>query len=785
MNTDTDTASGGLKGGAWPELMIRYRWLVIVMTLLVVFAASIGATRLTTLMDYRAFFSPQNPELQAFEEHQQTYTKPDGFVLLVKAQSGNVFEPNTLQAIEEITEKSWQLPFATRVDSLTNFQYTYGDGDDLIVEDLFEDSADWDTARILERRQIALSDPLLVERAVTSSGDASAINVLINLPGESRTELPTSYQAAQALRDQIMADYDGVDVHLSGMSGLNYAFATEAPKAMGSLLPIMFVIIIVLSAIFLRSIRATMVMMLVVTLATVFAMGMAGFLGIGISPVSAAAPIVILTLAVADCMHIMMTYRANMREGMQKHNALADAVRTNTVAITVTSITTVIGFLALNFSDAPPFGALGNMSAIGIAAAWALSLTFFPAVASFVSIRPKKTGAAQPFMRKFANVIIANRRSALLAGLALSGTFIALVPTLSLNDQFTEYFDESVEFRRETDVLKEHFGPLAIDFSIEGINGVGSVSDPEYLETLDGFTEWLRDQPNVSHVFSYSDIIKRLNRNMNSEDEAFYKVPSDRNLAAQYLLLYELSLPYGLDLNDRINIDKSASRITVSIKPISTLETKALLKGADDWFAANAPAYKHQSASAQVMFTYIADRNMNSMVVGTAVAIIAISLVIMIALRSFSLGALSIVPNGLPILSAFGAWALLVGEVGFSVASVGSISLGIVVDDTVHFLAKYRLARSEKGLSPEDAIRYAFENVGMAILANTVILVSGFLVLMLAAFKPTVDMGLLTALSMIFALVLDFLLLPVLLLWTSGRASQSSSEKLEGAIHAA
>lgn len=322
MNLKNDNNVDDTREGGWPELMIRYRWLVILMTLVVVFAASIGATRLTTLMDYRAFFSPQNPELQAFETHQQTYTKPDGYVILVKPQSGDVFQPETLRAIEEITEKSWLLPFAKRVDSLTNYQYTYGEDDDLIVEDMFENAASWDAARILERKQIALIDPLLVNRAVTSKGDAAAVNIMINLPGEDRTELPTSYHAAQALRDQIKADYPGLDVHLSGMSGLNYAFATEAPKAMGTLLPVMFLIIIVLSTLFLGSIRATGVMMLVVTLATMFAMGMAGFLGIGISPVSAAAPIVILTLAVADCMHIMMTYRANMREGMQKHDAL-------------------------------------------------------------------------------------------------------------------------------------------------------------------------------------------------------------------------------------------------------------------------------------------------------------------------------------------------------------------------------------------------------------------------------------------------------------------------------
>jgi predicted RND superfamily exporter protein len=136
----------------------------------------------------------------------------------------------------------------------------------------------------------------------------------------------------------------------------------------------------------------------------------------------------------------------------------------------------------------------------------------------------------------------------------------------------------------------------------------------------------------------------------------------------------------------------------------------------------------------------------------------------MFALQSLRLGALSLVPNGLPILTTFGAWALLVGTVGFSVATVASISLGIIVDDTVHFLSKYVRARRERGLSIEDSIRDAFHNVGTAIVVNTIILAAGFFVMTTSAFKMNVDLGLMTILAIVFALILDFLLLPALLL---------------------
>ncbi len=260
------------------------------------------------------------------------------------------------------------------------------------------------------------------------------------------------------------------------------------------------------------------------------------------------------------------------------------------------------------------------------------------------------------------------------------------------------------------------------------------------------------------------------------------RLPAPERPSSQYLLLYELSLPYGLDLNDRINVDKSASRVSLAFEPVTTQETKQILGQISGWFEQNAPEFNAVAASAQVMFTFIADRNIESMVRGTVIAIFAISAILIMALRHLGLGLLSLVPNGLPILAAFGVWGGINGEIGFSVAMIGSLSLGIVVDDTVHFLMKFNRARSEQGMSADAAIRYAFESVGAAIVINTVILVVGFLVLTQSTFKPIVDIGLLTAISIVLALVLDFLLLPPLLLWLFRK--QPERQSAEGVSYA-
>jgi predicted RND superfamily exporter protein len=527
------------------------------------------------------------------------------------------------------------------------------------------------------------------------------------------------------------------------------------------------VVIFGLTWLIIRSFTATISTLVVIMLSTIVGMGAAGFAGVKLTPIAMSAPIVILTLAVADSIHILLTLRGLMREGLDKTAALIEAVRINFLPVSITSLTTIVGFLSLNFSDSPPYWHLGNITAVGIAAAWLYSVTLLPALISVLPYRTKQTAGgdwSQRAMDRLADIVIANYRK-LFVGVGLASlALIAFIPTIDFNDQWVEYFDERIEFRTDSDEAQEFFGLYPIEYSVPAA-GPGGVSEPEFLTNLENFADFLRAHPSVTHVYSLSDIMKRLNRNMHGDDEAYYRIPGDRELSAQYLLLYELSLPYGLDLNDRINVDKSATRVTATVSRTTTAETKQFFADVRQWMNDNWPAYmRTDPTSAAVMFTYISERNMQNMIAGTILAIAAIAIIMMFALRSVRLGVLSIVPNGLPILATFGAWALLVGEVGFSVATVASISLGIIVDDTVHLLSKYVRARDERGLSIEDSIRYAFHNVGAAIVVNTIILTAGFLVMTTSAFKMNVDLGLMTVLAIAFALILDFLFLPALLL---------------------
>ncbi len=772
-----DRFAAGLAG-----TVIDRRWLVIALSVLLAMAAGAGASKLEFSTNYRVFFSDSNPELNAFEDLQNTYTKNDNIFFVVEPADGEVFDAGTLSAIEALTAEAWKIPYAIRVDSVSNFQHTYAIEDDLIVEDLVSDAGSHSDAYFAEREVVAVTEPLLRDQIVTPEADITAVNVVLQYPEKDLMEVPEAVNFARALAADIEAEFPGNEIYITGVSMLNNAFAETGMNDGATLMPLMFVVIFALTWLIIRSFGATFSTLAVIMLSTIVGMGIGGYFGVKLTPISMQASVVILTLAVADSIHILISLRSLLREGMAKREAIVEAIRINFLPVTITSITTIVGFLSLNFSDSPPYWHLGNITAVGIAAAWLYSITLLPALISFVPFKATQADAAtasQRGMARLADFAISQNRKLLVGVTAVALLVISFIPSIDFNDQWVEYFDTRIDFRTDSDKALEHLGLYPIEYSVPAAE-TGGISEPEYLNELEEFAGWLRTQPEVTHVYSLSDIMKRLNRNMHADDDSYYRIPADRELSAQYLLLYELSLPYGLDLNDRINVDKSASRVTATLGRVSTAETKAFLERADGWMASNMPAYMQTDpTSANVMFTYITERNVSNMITGTIIAIVAIAAIMMFALQSFGLGLLSLLPNGLPILTTFGAWALLVGEVGFSVATVASISLGIIVDDTVHFLSKYVRARQEKAYSIEESIRYAFTNVGMAIIVNTVILAAGFLVMTASAFKLNVDLGLMTVLAIVFALILDFLLLPALLLLGKRRTDPEPVGRVE------
>ncbi len=755
-----------------PVLLDRYvdtilsrRRLVVALALLLMLVMTAGARFIAVTNDYRILFGENNPQLAAFEALENTYAVSNTALIAIAPREGSVFTRETLGAVEELTESAWRAPHSSRVDSLTNFTHSEALGeDDLVVGPLVEDAqslADADLARI---ETIALNAIDIAGRLVSPDGRVGGVAINFVLPENPDAAVVEITDYLNALLDEARASYPDIAYYLTGDVVMNRAFADATQDDLRTLIPIVFFIIVVSAALLLRSVLGTVSIIAVTVFIIATTMGFAGWIGTVFSPTNAGVPIIVMAIAVAHSVHIVTSTLMGMRRGLGKNEAIAESLRINAYPVFLAAGTTAIGFLSLNASDSPPFHVLGNLVAFGVSCTFVYSMTLLPAMLSILPLRAPRVRAERPvFFDRFGAFVVARRRFLLWSVALLALALCMGIPRNELSDNWTQYFDERYEFRRATDFVIENLTGLnTLEYSLNA-EREGGITDPEYLRAADAFAEWYREQPEVTHVQAFPDIMKRLNKNMHGDDEAFYRLPDDPELAAQYLLLYELSLPFGSDLNNRIDVAKSATRMTVVVGNSSAREQRELDARAQAWLSSNTPQLAGPASGISMIFAHLSQRNINSMLRGTIIAMALISFILVWVFKSVRLGLISLLPNFIPAAMSFGLWGYLIGHVGIAASVVCVVAFGIVVDDTIHFLSKYLKARGE-GLPAPEAVRSTFRTVGQALWTTTAVLSASFLVFASSGFELSWALGLLVAITLGFALLADFLLLPTLLM---------------------
>lgn len=749
------------------QWILRYRALVLVITVLLVAASALGLSKIQVTADYRVMFSEDYPQLLAFDRMQETFGQQDNIMIVLAPDDGEVFTNRTLHAIEELTRQAWKTPFSKRVDSLSNFQDTYPDGDDLIVRSLARDALHLSQAELAEIRRIALNEPLLVNRIVSAGGHVTAVNITMNFPHGDLSGHSAAVTHARKLMADLEQSAPWIKTYLTGEIMMGQTVKEAGDLDVRTLFPIMFTLILLVTWLFLRSLWAIFSVTLVIVLSTLSAFGLSGHLAIEHSLITGSSAVVILTLAVADSVHLLVTLFQELRQGNNKRQAIIESMRVNIEPIFLTSITTGIGFLSLNFSESPPFRAMGNIVALGVGFAFLFSVISLPALLSYVPIRPgKPSELGARLMDRCADFALRHRPE-LGVGFALILLFTAHGVTLNqFNDVFTKMFGERLTFRQHTDFVEENLTGVMLIHHIVDSGQAGGIFEPDYLADLDKLVHWYEAQPGVMHVESYSDIVRRLNRTIHGGDELYYRTPDKADLAAQYHLLYEMSLPYGLDVNNLVDINMQTTRLTVTMAGVESNMIVAADTNARAFARDNLPALQlGEGVGPSVMLGHMGKANGEAMIAGAVLAVTSISVIIALVLRDLRLGLLSILPNLAPGIIAFGLWGMFSGRLSFAAVPALVIAFGIVVDNTVHFLSKYLRARRLGGKSVEQAIHYSYHRVGTALGVTSSILTAGFLVLLFSSVSINRFIGLMTALSLAISLAITYLILPTILSW--------------------
>lgn len=471
--------------------MVTARWLIVAVTLVLVAVAGSGILFLEFSANYRMFFSKDNPQLLALESLELTYGKSDNVLFMIVPEDRDATSEQALAAAVWLTERAWQTPYLRRVDSLANFQHTTAEGDDLYVRALVDPAKLNDAEERARIRTTALADPRLAGGIIAQDGGVSAVSVTVELPEDDQVvRIPEVAGFAHKIAAETEKRFPGIDVRMVGTVMINHTFSEASVESQKVFLPASLAIMALILFLLTGKIAGVAATGLVIVFSIVASIGLGGWVGLPFTPSTAPAPTIVLMIVVANCVHLLSTLQQRLQAGDSKHEAIVESVRLNLHPVFLASVTTALGFLTMNFSEVPPYRHLGNFVAFGIGASFLLSVTFLPALLSLLPLRaPAMRRPHDPAMAAIAEFVVRRRKALLWGSATIVLALAAAIPRNDLNDVLVHFFDESIEFRQDTDFLDERLsGNTVLEYSLHS-SGPGGVTEPAFLADVSAFAD--------------------------------------------------------------------------------------------------------------------------------------------------------------------------------------------------------------------------------------------------------------------------------------------------------
>lgn len=749
------------------KLLIKYRYLSIGLVIIVVCLLATGLTKLTFNPDLETYFPEGHPAVIRYNEIDDMFIPTDNLIIAVHSNEGTLFNGDSLKVIEELTRKSWTIPYSVRVDSLTNYSYVKSVNDDLIVEPFIEEAEKKSIEFIEKRKDLVAGEDIIYKSLISEDKKTSVVSIIVDPPGPNKEDQNSELiNYILGFIEPIKESNENLDIRLLGNPYLDYISPRIVKAEMPVVMPLMLLLIFLIVFLMIRSYVAVLATFVVILMSLIATFGSIGILGNPLNQMVTTIPILIITLALADCIHLFSIYFQNRVKGISSKESMEKSLEMNIQPLFLTTISTCIGFLCLNFIEVAPLRDFGNAVAIGIGFAFIFTIFLIAPIVSFFEVKTASKVTKQTrFSTSVGSFILKNGNKLIFSITSISFLILLCIPMNELDENPTQMYAEGfTSFSSDTLWLDEK---LSVTFPVNFLatNEEGQVSDPDFLKILDKFSVWLEEREQVNHVTSLANNMKNLNKSMHGDDPEWKKIPENADLSAQYLFFYEMSLPMGLDLNSSISQDRKSTKISATLKDMSANEFKEFNNEVLGYLQQNnLENMISEPSSFRVIFTYMVEAIVNSLLYGLFIGILLITLIIGLFFRSYLLPALSIFPNILPIGMGFGLWGLFVGDVGFMVAVGMGSTLGVIVDFTVHFLSKYELARKEFKKSVEESVIYSFETVGFALIIMTVVLALGFSVLNLVTFIPIQDFAKFSVICFTGGLIINFLFLPNLLM---------------------
>jgi len=742
------------------DSLVDYRRWYFIVSMIIIATICSGVPTVVFDPALKSVFSDRREAVSDLNYIHDRYQNSDNIVFLVHMKAAPVTDKTSVELLDKITTDAKALPFSYRINSLTNHLVIESLEDELQSGFLVE-KGEVTEETLAKVKSAVVTDPLVKNRLVNANNDTAVVYVTFNLPKDDRLNaLQTISNSARELRAKYEDTAGKVEIYLAGTVYTENAMLETSGSDAVNIIPLMLLLAMIINLALLRSVGAYLVMFTIIILSVITTAGIVGFLGWKITTSASMGFLLVIILATADSIHVSFNYIKDIRAGFSKVEALKNSIMGNIKPMFLTSLTTIIGLATLNLGDAPTFAMMGNIASIGVVIAFLLTMCVFPfMIALFKATQKRVELPNTTFTMKCVEFSLKNSMKVLTVTAGVVAVTMYFMLQNTFNEDQTTYFDRSTDVRRTAEFAKDNMPGarrlfVTVETSEEGIY------EPAYLDSLQRLTHWLRQRSDVDYVFSYLDVLDKINVEMGGDKTDF--PPRNRELSAQYTLLYELSLPYGMDTHDLYTLKRDGLLVEIGIQEKNNKELLAFNEEVHMWMRENTTFDAVKSSSYDLVFADYGQSTLSRVLLSDLSSVIFIMFFMMVGLGSIKYGGLSLIPNLIPPIIVYGIWGWVDGEITIAAGMTFSVVLGIIVDDTTYLISKF-LKQRKVGVSTEGSIYYAFSNSGPALIATTLVFAGGSSLLCVSNFIPNATIGFVMAPMVITAIIFDYLTLPALL----------------------
>lgn len=738
------------------DFIDKYKYKMIILITVIVALLSISLKDLAYEGSYRIWFDKESKIMQDYDNFRTTFSGDDAFAVAFKDENG-IFSKKAIETILHLTQEFKKIDGVRRVDSLTNYQYISSEDDDIIVEDFLYESENLDTKKLL-----ALQDRLIQGQLI--SKDALTTMLAVRLSSSTGADEEVNIYVMEKIQEILKREElsSGYTFYLTGAPAITASLVNISQGDAMILMPLAVVVVVTLLFLIFRSFIGVLIPSVVIVLTFLSVLSIQMILGYKLNNFTVNIPSFVTAIAIADAMHLYLAWIYYKMKGMNNKDAVTIALRTNILPIGLTSFTTAIGFASLGLSAIEPISTLGVAVTTGAVIAFVLSITIAPAILLTLDNNYK----VKPIRffnlldtKGYGAFIVKNDKKIVSVFMVLFIVVAYGLNYLKVDSNSIKYFTEDTVVRSGSNFIEKNLtGSMIYEIILDSKKAEG-VKNPQFLNTIIKFEDEFRAKfDNVRFTTSLKDIVIRMQEVLN--DTATTPIPKEQNLVAQYLLLYSMSLPQGMEINDQIDTTEQFLRLSINVDLVDTSKDLQMIEWIKNWWLRET-SYSADVQGQTAIFAYMQSSVTDTLIVSISVTLIIVAMTMFLIFRNLKMLWIFIFPNIAPIILVAGIMGYLDISIDVGVAISAAVILGIAVDDTIHFFSKYFDAIQTKDF--EESIDHIISHSGNAMILTTFILSFTFAIFAVSSFMPNVNFAIVTVSALNIALLLDLILLPALL----------------------